>query len=147
MVPLATGSDGGGSIRIPGAFFGLSGMKPCLGRVPAGGPDPPGWIDLSTNGPMARRITDVARALDVAVSPDATDLRALPRPEASWLAALEDPHVPVWIAYAPTLGYAPVDREVRPPATAPSACWSPWGPRSPCSTQSLMPTPPGISSP
>ncbi len=112
MVPLATGSDGGGSIRIPSACCGLSGMKPSLGRVPAGGPNPPGWIDLSTNGPMARRIADVARALDVAVGPDPSDLRSLPRPEASWIAALDDPHVPVRIAYAPTLGYATVDAEV-----------------------------------
>jgi aspartyl-tRNA(Asn)/glutamyl-tRNA(Gln) amidotransferase subunit A len=112
MVPLATGSDGGGSIRIPSACCGLSGMKPSLGRVPAGGAHPPGWIDLSTNGPMARRIADVARALDVAVGPDPTDLRSLPRPEANWLAAMEDPHVPVKIAYAPTLGYATVDAEV-----------------------------------
>jgi aspartyl-tRNA(Asn)/glutamyl-tRNA(Gln) amidotransferase subunit A len=112
MVPLATGSDGGGSIRIPSACCGLSGMKPSLGRVPAGGPNPPGWIDLSTNGPMARRIADVTLALDVAVGPDPTDLRALPRPEANWLAALDDPHVPVKIAYAPTLGYATVDAEV-----------------------------------
>src|SRR5208283_901055 len=112
MVPLATGSDGGGSIRIPSACCGLSGMKPSLGRAPAGGPTPPGWMDLSTNGPMARRIADVVLALDVAVGPDPTDLRALPRPEASWLAALEDPHVPVRVAYAPTLGYADVDGEV-----------------------------------
>jgi aspartyl-tRNA(Asn)/glutamyl-tRNA(Gln) amidotransferase subunit A len=112
MVPLATGSDGGGSIRIPSACCGLSGMKPSLGRVPAGGPNPPGWVDLSTNGPMARRIADVAYALDVAVGPDPTDLRALPRPEASWLAALDDPHVPVRVVYAPTLGYATVDAEV-----------------------------------
>ncbi len=113
MVPLATGSDGGGSIRIPSACCGLSGMKPSLGRVPAGGPHPPGWIDLSTNGPMARTIADVALALDVSVGPDPTDLRSLPRPEASWLAALDDPHVPVRVAYAPTLGYATVDAEVR----------------------------------
>jgi aspartyl-tRNA(Asn)/glutamyl-tRNA(Gln) amidotransferase subunit A len=112
MVPLATGSDGGGSIRIPSACCGLSGMKPSLGRVPGGGPVPPGWLDLSTNGPMACRIADVARALDVAVGPDPTDLRALPRPEASWLAALDDPRVPVKVAYAPTLGYAIVDDEV-----------------------------------
>jgi aspartyl-tRNA(Asn)/glutamyl-tRNA(Gln) amidotransferase subunit A len=112
MVPLATGSDGGGSIRIPSACCGLSGFKPSLGRVPGGGPTPPGWIDLSTNGPMARRIADVVTALDVAVGPDPTDLRALPRPEASWPAALEDPHVPVRVAWAPTLGYADVDREV-----------------------------------
>jgi Asp-tRNA(Asn)/Glu-tRNA(Gln) amidotransferase A subunit family amidase len=112
MVPLATGSDGGGSIRIPSACCGLSGMKPSLGRVPAGGPHPPGWVDLSTNGPMARRIADVARALDVTVGPDPTDLRSLPRPEASWMAALDDSHVPVRIAYSPTLGYATVDAEV-----------------------------------
>ncbi|MGP0032757.1 MAG: amidase [Acidimicrobiales bacterium] len=112
MVPLATGSDGGGSIRIPSACCGLSGMKPSLGRVPGGGSDPPGWLDLSTNGPMARNITDIVTALEVAVGPDPTDLRALPRPEASWLAALEDPHVPVRVAWAPTLGYAEVDREV-----------------------------------
>ena len=87
-------------------------MKPSLGRVPVGGPNPPGWIDLSTNGPMARRIADVTSALDVAVGPDPTDLRALPRPEASWLAALDDPHVPMQIAYSPTLGYATVDAEV-----------------------------------
>jgi len=112
MVPLATGSDGGGSIRIPAACCGLSGMKPSLGRVSVGGVTPPSWLDLSTNGPMARRITDVVTALDVAVGPDPTDLRALPRPEASWLAALEDPHVPVRVAWAPNLGYGTVDREV-----------------------------------
>ncbi len=112
MVPLATGSDGGGSIRIPSACCGLAGMKPSLGRVPSGGPNPPGWPDLSTNGPMARRVADVARALDVAVGPDPTDLRSLPRPEANWLDALENAHVPVRIAYAPTLGYATVDAEV-----------------------------------
>jgi aspartyl-tRNA(Asn)/glutamyl-tRNA(Gln) amidotransferase subunit A len=112
MVPLATGSDGGGSIRIPSAVCGLSGMKPSLGRVPGGGPNPPGWLDLSTNGPMARRITDVVTALDVAVGPDPSDLRSLPRPEASWLAAIEDPHVPVRVIWAPTLCYADVDTEV-----------------------------------
>jgi aspartyl-tRNA(Asn)/glutamyl-tRNA(Gln) amidotransferase subunit A len=112
MVPLATGSDGGGSIRIPSACCGLAGMKPSLGRVPAGGPNPPGWPDLSTNGPMARRVADVALALDVAVGPDPSDLRSLPRPEANWLAALDDAHVPVKVAYAPTLGYATVDAEV-----------------------------------
>jgi aspartyl-tRNA(Asn)/glutamyl-tRNA(Gln) amidotransferase subunit A len=112
MVPLATGSDGGGSIRIPSSVCGLSGMKPSLGRVPAGGPTAPGWLDLSTAGPMARRIADITTALDVVVGPDPTDLRALPRPEASWLAALDHAHVPVQVTWAPTLGYATVDAEV-----------------------------------
>ncbi|HEY7946844.1 MAG TPA: amidase [Acidimicrobiales bacterium] len=112
MVPLATGSDGGGSIRIPSSCCGLSGVKPSLGRVPSGGPEPPDWQNLSTKGPMARRIADVVAALDVVVGPDATDLRSLPRPEASWPAALLDPQVPVRVAWSPTLGYAPVDDEV-----------------------------------
>jgi aspartyl-tRNA(Asn)/glutamyl-tRNA(Gln) amidotransferase subunit A len=112
LVPLATGSDGGGSIRIPASVCGLSGMKTSLGRVPIGGPDPPGWPGLSVKGPMARRIADVVLALDTVVAPEPTDLRSLPRPEASWLAALEDPRVPTRVLWSPTLGYATVDAEV-----------------------------------
>jgi aspartyl-tRNA(Asn)/glutamyl-tRNA(Gln) amidotransferase subunit A len=112
MVPLATGSDGGGSIRIPSACCGLSGVKASMGRVPSGGPRPPDWPGLSAKGPMARRIEDVVRALDVVVAPEPTDLRSLPRPEASWLATLEDPHAPAKVLWAPTLGYASVDDEV-----------------------------------
>jgi aspartyl-tRNA(Asn)/glutamyl-tRNA(Gln) amidotransferase subunit A len=113
MVPLATGSDGGGSIRIPSALCGLSGMKPSLGRVPAGGPEPPGWHFLSSKGPMARRIADVVLALDQVIGPDPTDLHSLPMPEPSWLGALEQPHAPLKIAWSPTLGYADVDDEIR----------------------------------
>lgn len=112
MVPLATGSDGGGSIRIPSSCCGLSGMKTSLGRVPVGGGEPPGWPDLSCRGPMALRMADVIAALDVVVGPEATDLRSLPRPEASWPAVLNSPKPPAKVAWSPTLGYAPVDREV-----------------------------------
>jgi aspartyl-tRNA(Asn)/glutamyl-tRNA(Gln) amidotransferase subunit A len=112
MVPLATGSDGGGSLRIPSACCGLTAVKPSLGRVPSGGAHAPDWQHLSTKGPMARRIADVVAALDVAVGPDPTDLRSLPRPEASWPAALEDPRPPSRVAWSPTLGYAEIDAEV-----------------------------------
>jgi Asp-tRNA(Asn)/Glu-tRNA(Gln) amidotransferase A subunit family amidase len=112
MVPLATGSDGGGSIRIPSSCCGLSGMKPSHGRVPTGGPEPPGWGDLSTRGLIARRIADVAYGLDAVIGPDPTDLRSLPMPEVSWIDAVREPHVPSRIAWSPTLGYAPVDPEV-----------------------------------
>lgn len=112
MVPLATGSDGGGSIRIPSSCCGLPGFKPSLGRVPSGGPEGPDWHHLSTRGPMAATVPDLLHVLDVAVGPDPTDLRSLPRPEASWPAAGIDAGVPAKVAWSPTLGYATADSEV-----------------------------------
>jgi Asp-tRNA(Asn)/Glu-tRNA(Gln) amidotransferase A subunit family amidase len=112
MVPLATGSDGGGSIRIPAAVCGLSGMKPSLGRVPSGGSEPPDWQHLSTKGPMARSIVDVALALDAVIGPEQTDLRSLPMPDVPWASAVVEPSVPLRIAWSPTLGYATPDPEV-----------------------------------
>jgi amidase len=61
-VPAATGSDGGGSIRIPAACCGLVGMKPSRGRVPA---ERQQWIGLSEYGALARSVTDSALLLDV----------------------------------------------------------------------------------
>jgi aspartyl-tRNA(Asn)/glutamyl-tRNA(Gln) amidotransferase subunit A len=61
---------------------------------------------------MARRMADVVAALEVAVGPDPSDLNSLPRPEASWTAALQDPQLPSRVAWSPTLGYGEVDAEV-----------------------------------
>jgi len=113
MVPLATGSDGGGSIRIPSSACGLSGLKPSLGRVPSGGDHAPDWHHLSTRGPMTRTIPDLALVLDAVIGPDPTDLRSLPMPEPAWAGAVEAPHLPAKVAWSPTLGYASVDSEVR----------------------------------
>jgi Asp-tRNA(Asn)/Glu-tRNA(Gln) amidotransferase A subunit family amidase len=112
MVPLATASDGGGSIRIPAALCGLAGFKASLGRVPSGGGASPDWGHLSTRGPMARTVADTVAALDAVLGPDPTDLRSLPMPEPSWLGAIEQPHLPMKVAWSPTLGYASVDDEV-----------------------------------
>jgi amidase len=62
MVPAATGSDGGGSIRIPAACCGLVGMKATRGRVPA---EHEQWLDLSVYGGLARTVIDSALMLDV----------------------------------------------------------------------------------
>jgi len=63
MAPLATATDGGGSIRIPAAFCGLVGLKPTGGLI---GHDPtPSWIDLSTKGPLAVSVADAALLLEV----------------------------------------------------------------------------------
>jgi Asp-tRNA(Asn)/Glu-tRNA(Gln) amidotransferase A subunit family amidase len=112
MVPMATGSDGGGSIRIPSALCGLSGLKPSLGRVPSGGAEPPDWGQLSTKGVMARRIADVALGLDSVLGPEQSDLRALPMPESAWQSAVREPHPPMRVGWSPTLGYATPDKEV-----------------------------------
>jgi Asp-tRNA(Asn)/Glu-tRNA(Gln) amidotransferase A subunit family amidase len=112
MVPLATGSDGGGSIRIPSACCGLSGMKPSQGRVPAGDREDAGWLGLSSKGVLGRTVENIVTALDAVVGPDPSDLRALPRPENSWHDALVDPRVPVRVAWARGLGYAEIDRRV-----------------------------------
>jgi Asp-tRNA(Asn)/Glu-tRNA(Gln) amidotransferase A subunit family amidase len=113
LVPLATGSDGGGSIRIPSALCGLTGLKPSLGRVPTGG-RPADWPSLSTRGVIARTAADVAVAYDVVAWPEPTDLRSLPAvgPPGSWSAAVAGTGPPRAVAWSPTLGYATVDREV-----------------------------------
>jgi aspartyl-tRNA(Asn)/glutamyl-tRNA(Gln) amidotransferase subunit A len=112
LVPLATGSDGGGSIRIPSAVNGLTGLKPSLGRIPSGGPRPPGWPLLSTKGPMTRSARDLALALDSVVGPEPSDLSSLPLPDASWSRSLGDLGAPRRVAWSPTLGYGRTDAEV-----------------------------------
>ncbi len=112
LIPLATGSDGGGSIRIPSALTALSGLKPTQGRIPAG-PAPLGAADLSTLGPMARRIRDVALALDVVVGPDPSDLRSLPLIKGSFRAVCDDPRPPRRLLWCPSVEGSPVDDEIR----------------------------------
>ena len=111
MVPVGTGSDGGGSIRIPSAVCGLSGIKTSHGRVPSG-PPPSGLIDLSCVGPMARLIRDVALCLDAVVGPHPADLRSLPAPGVSWRSALDSPRVPARALWAPSIDGGPVDSEI-----------------------------------
>ena len=111
MVPAGTGSDGGGSIRIPSSMCGLSGIKTSQGRVPSG-PPPPGLLDLSCVGPMARRIRDVAYCLDAVVGPHPSDLRSLPAPTESWRRALDDPPLPKRVLWVPSFDGEPVDAEI-----------------------------------
>ncbi len=108
LVPLATGSDGGGSIRIPSAVVGLSGFKPTQGLIPMG-PAPLGAADLSTVGPMARRMSDVALALDVVVGPHPNDLRSLPHPGGSFRAVCDDPLPPTRLLYCESVDGSEVD--------------------------------------
>ena len=69
MVPLAFGSDGGGSVRIPAACCGLVGFKPGRGVLPQHGPRP--WFGLVERGPLATTVADAATALEVMGAPGA----------------------------------------------------------------------------
>lgn len=85
LVPLATATDGGGSIRIPAAFCGLVGLKPTNGLL---GRDPiPSWIDLSTKGPLATSVADAALLLRILRKQTAGD--PWQPPPAAWDVALD----------------------------------------------------------
>jgi Asp-tRNA(Asn)/Glu-tRNA(Gln) amidotransferase A subunit family amidase len=75
--PLALGSDGGGSLRIPAAFCGVAAHKPTHGLVPYW-PDVPAWPTLSVIGPMARHVGDLELLFDVIVGHDAADPFSVP---------------------------------------------------------------------
>ncbi|XVQ16267.1 amidase [Spirillospora sp. CA-255316] len=90
LAPVAQGSDGGGSIRIPSSACGLYGIKPTRGRV-SQGPIIPDLFGLSTNGPIARTVRDAALLLDVMARPMPGDLYLAPPREDSYLDAAERP--------------------------------------------------------
>ena len=77
LVPIAQGSDGGGSIRIPASCCGVVGFKPTRGRVSAG-PLGSEWSGLAGDGPLGRSVRDVAALLDVLAVPMPGDTRTLP---------------------------------------------------------------------
>jgi aspartyl-tRNA(Asn)/glutamyl-tRNA(Gln) amidotransferase subunit A len=112
VVPLATGSDGGGSIRIPAAVCGFFGLKTTQGQAPMGGPNAPGSAVLAVKGPMALRVRDTAVALDAVRGPDLTDPYSLPHDGTSWRAALDGDNRPKKVIWSPTLGFAHVDDEI-----------------------------------
>jgi len=110
MGPLAVGTDGGGSIRIPCSFTGLFGIKPSFGRVPAWPLSPFGTV--AHVGPITRTVTDAALMLNVLSLPDARDWHALPFDPRDWRSGLDRGVADLRIAYSPDLGYASVDKEV-----------------------------------
>lgn len=79
ILPLAPGSDGGGSIRIPSSACGVFGFKPSRGRV-SSGPVGSDWSGLAVDGPIARSVRDAAALLDIMAVPMPGDIRPLPAP-------------------------------------------------------------------
>jgi Asp-tRNA(Asn)/Glu-tRNA(Gln) amidotransferase A subunit family amidase len=109
--PLAVGTDGGGSIRIPASFCGVYGLKPSFGRVPRG-PGFPGWEFFSTVCPMTRTVRDAALMLDVIAGPDNRDPASLPASGLSYMNAVEGEVRGLRCAWSPDFGYAAVEPEV-----------------------------------
>ena len=111
MIPLGTGSDGGGSIRIPSVLGGLSGIKTSQGRIPNGGTKPPGSGLLTVKGPMANKTEDTVLALDATVGADPTDIFSLEGGNPNWSKQLKEtlPKTAIW---SPTMGFSTVDKEV-----------------------------------
>ncbi|GAA1869477.1 amidase [Actinomadura bangladeshensis] len=85
LAPVAQGSDGGGSIRIPSSACGLFGIKPTRGRV-SSGPIIPDLFGLATNGPIARTVRDAALLLDVMAGHMPGDLYRAPAVDGTFLA-------------------------------------------------------------
>jgi aspartyl-tRNA(Asn)/glutamyl-tRNA(Gln) amidotransferase subunit A len=108
--PLAIGTDGGGSIRIPASFTGTFGLKPSFGRVPAWPLSPFGTV--AHVGPMARTVADAALMLDEISKPDNRDWHALPYDGGSYGRSLRQGIRGMRIAYSRNLGYVDVDPEV-----------------------------------
>ena len=107
--PLASGSDLGGSLRVPASFCGVIGLRPSPGRVPRY-PSLLNWDDQSVQGPIARTIPDTALFLDVLSGPDARSPVSLPKEATPFLKATQNPEVKnIKVAWSDNLNLIPVD--------------------------------------
>ena len=113
--PLAHGSDGAGSIRIPAALCGVFGFKPSFGRLPYW-PNLDIWSARSHNGPISRTVADAALFTQATAGPDPRDPTAIANRPDDYLAAVADP-LPALrglrVAWSADFGYAAVDPDVR----------------------------------
>ena len=110
MGPIAVGTDGAGSVRIPAAFCGNFGLKPSFGRVPAYPLSPMGTV--AHLGPHSMDVRDAALAMNVMKRPDARDWTSLPPNDDDYTAALGKGFAGLRVAWSPRLGYAQVHPEV-----------------------------------
>ena len=112
LLPLATASDGGGSIRLPASMTGCFGIKGSYGRVPVDGHEV--WVieDTTCRGPLTRSVEDAALQLDVTAGAHPLDPKSLPHPGLSYRNTLEDLPSGLRIGYSADLGYAVVQSDV-----------------------------------
>ena len=111
MIPIADGSDTGGSLRNPAAFCNVIGFRPSPGRVPSYPGDP--WSDLSTAGPMARTVDDVALLFSVLAGPDPRVPNCLPEPGSGFRDVVPVDLSKLRIAVTEDFGGLPVEGPIR----------------------------------
>jgi len=111
MIPLADGSDFGGSLRNPANFCNVVGFRPSVGRVPDW-PRAMGWSQLSVKGPMARTVRDAALMLSVMAGPDPRAPISIAEPGRVFARPLERDFTGVRISWSCDLGGLPVDPRV-----------------------------------
>ena len=111
MIPIADGSDLGGSLRNPASFCNVVGFRPSPGRVPAY-PAANAWARLGVDGPMGRTVQDVALMLQAIAGYDPRAPMSLDEPASVFANDLERDFAGVKIAYSPDLGQLPVDPSV-----------------------------------
>lgn len=108
--PIAIGTDGVGSIRVPSSFCGVFGLKPTFGLVSrAPGFFPPSWGSLAHTGPIARTVADAELTLKTIAGYDMRDAASLD----CWAPGSRDIHNGLRVAVSPDFGYAAVDPAVR----------------------------------
>ena len=112
LMPIADGSDLGGSLRNPGNFNNIVGFRPSVGMTPTW-PSPFPLLGFSVNGPLARSVADVAFLMSVMTGPDSRDPSLLPADPAVFRGALERNFRGVRVAWCPDLGGLPLERSVR----------------------------------
>lgn len=110
LVPIALGTDGGGSIRIPAAFCGLVGFKATFGRVPVW--PPAATPSVAHVAPMGRSLRDVALLLDVITGHDGRDPASIAQPPLDATAQLTKSVAGLRVGWVAALGYGLVDAEI-----------------------------------
>lgn len=115
VVPMATGNDGGGSLRIPASFCGLFALKPSRGRVSAGPLRSEVWFGASSDGVLSRSVRDTALALDLLCGAEPGDPFVTPPPPASFREAITRPPRRLRIAFSTA---SPIGTPVHPDMVA-----------------------------
>jgi amidase len=108
MLPIADGSDTGGSLRNPANFCNVIGFRPSPGRVP-NFPSKTGWGPISVSGPMARNVSDCALFLSAIAGPDSRVPISITEPGSKFLQSLERDFSGTSIAWSEDLGGLPID--------------------------------------